>query len=252
MLQNPRGQVAVLRIGCLGGGKCADPSVVLFGRMTIRHTLRRHILVIGSIIFIAGLIAASDTLHDKTGEIIVWCEALISRFPSLGMLVFVLLSIVAAMVAFFSSAVFVPIAVYAWGTTVCLILLWLGWLLGGIASFCVGRFLGRSVAAMLVGEERLTGWQQQVQGRTKFIHILLFQAAVPSEIPGYVLGILRYKFPLYLVALAITEMPYAVAAVYLGESFLEGQSMLFILLGAGAIALSAVGFKAFRRLTEQR
>ena len=220
--------------------------------MTIRHTLQRHVLVIGSIIFIAGLIAASDTLHDKTGEIIVWCEALISRSPLLGLLVFVLLSIAAAMVAFFSSAVFVPVAVYAWGPTVCLILLWLGWLLGGIASFCIGRFLGRSVTAMLVGEEKLASWQQQLQGRTKFIHILLFQAAVPSEIPGYVLGILRYKFPLYLVALAITEMPYAIAAVYLGESFLEGRSMVFVLVGAGAIVLSAVGFKTFRRLTVPR
>lgn len=220
--------------------------------MTVRQTLRRHVLVIGSIIFIAGLIAASDTLHDKTGELIVWCEALISRFPTLGMLVFVLVSMAAAMLAFFSSAVFVPIAVYAWGPTVSLILLWLGWLLGGIASFCVGRFLGRSVAAMLVGEERLTSWQQQVQGRTKFIHIVLFQAAVPSEIPGYVLGILRYKFLLYLVALAIAEMPYALATVYLGESFLEGRYMLFILLGGGAIVLSVVGFKAFRRLTERR
>ena len=220
--------------------------------MTVRQTLRRHVLVIGSIILIAGLIAASDTLHDKTAELIVWCEALISQFPALGMLVFVLLSMAAAMLAFFSSAVFVPIAVYAWGPTVCLVLLWLGWFLGGIASFCVGRFLGRSVAAMMVGEERLTSWQQQVQGRTKFIHILLFQAAVPSEIPGYVLGILRYRFLLYLVALAITEMPYALAAVYLGESFLEGRYMLFILLGVGAIAVSAVGFKTFRRLTERR
>jgi uncharacterized membrane protein YdjX (TVP38/TMEM64 family) len=105
---------------------------------------------------------------------------------------------------------------------------------------------------MLVGEEKLASWQRQLQGRTKFIHILLFQAAVPSEIPGYVLGILRYKFPLYLVALAITEMPYAIAAVYLGESFLEGRSMVFVLVGAGAIVLSAVGFKTFRRLTVPR
>ena len=121
--------------------------------MPIRHTLQRHILVIGSIIIAAGLIAASDTLHDQTEQIIVWIEALISRFPVLGMLVFVLLAMVSAMLAFFSSAVFAPIAIYAWGKTVTLILLWLGWFLGGIVSYCIGRFLGRSVAAMLIGEE---------------------------------------------------------------------------------------------------
>jgi uncharacterized membrane protein YdjX (TVP38/TMEM64 family) len=77
---------------------------------------------------------------------------------------------------------------------------------------------------------------------------LLFQAAVPSEIPGYVLGILRYEFPLYLTALAITELPYAFAAVYLGESFLKGQSLIFILLGLGMILASAFVFQLYRRL----
>ena len=216
--------------------------------MPIRHTLQRHILVIGSIIVVAGLIAASDTLHDQTEQIIVWIEALISRFPVLGMLVFVLLAMVSAMLAFFSSAVFAPIAIFAWGKTVTLVLLWLGWFLGGIVSYCIGRFLGRSVASMLIGEEKIANWRYQVQGRTRFVHILLFQAAVPSEIPGYVLGILRYKFPLYLTALAITELPYALAAVYLGESFLKGQSLVFILLGLGMILTSAFVFQLYRRL----
>jgi len=169
--------------------------------MTIRHHLQSHILIIGTIIIIAGLFAASDTLHDKIEEIIIWTEAAISEAPLLGMLVFVLLSMLSAMVAFFSSAVLAPIAVYAWGKAGCLALLWLGWLLGGIASFCIGRFAGRSVAAMLIGERKIAGWEQQVSEHTRFIHVLLFQAAVPSEIPGYVLGILRYRFLLYLTIL---------------------------------------------------
>ena len=219
--------------------------------MPIRHTLQRHILVIGSIIIVAGLIAASDTLLDQTEHIIVWIEALISRFPVLGMLVFVLLAMVSAMLAFFSSAVFAPIAIFAWGKTVTLMLLWLGWFLGGIISYCVGRFLGRSVASMLIGEGKIANWRYQVQGRTRFVHILLFQAAVPSEIPGYVLGILRFSFPLYLTALAITELPYALAAVYLGESFLQGQSLVFILLGVGMILASAFVFQLYRRFAER-
>jgi uncharacterized membrane protein YdjX (TVP38/TMEM64 family) len=155
------------------------------------------------------------------------------------------------MLAFFSSAVFAPIAIFAWGKTVTLMLLWLGWFLGGIVSYCVGRFLGRSVASMLIGEEKIANWRYQVQGRTRFVHILLFQAAVPSEIPGYVLGILRYSFPLYLTALAITELPYALAAVYLGEFFLQGQSLVFILLGIGMILASAFVYQLYRRLAER-
>jgi uncharacterized membrane protein YdjX (TVP38/TMEM64 family) len=196
--------------------------------MSTRQHLRRHVVLVGTLIIAAGLIAASDTLHDKTAEIILWTEGAISHAPLFGMIVFVLLAMTSAMVAFFSSAVLA-------GKGTCFALLWLGWLLGGIASFCIGRFLGRSVASTIVGEERIAHWESQIGARTRFVHILLFQAVVPSEIPGYVLGILRYRFVLYLTALAVTEIPYAIATVYLGESFLKGESMIFLALGIGVV-----------------
>jgi len=208
--------------------------------MTIHRGLRRHLVIVGIIIVAAGLIAASETLHERIDELIVWSESLIALKPILGMAVFVLLAMVSAMVAFFSSAVVVPIAIYAWGKTGCFLLLWLGWLLGGIASYCIGRFLGRRVAIMLVGEEKIRGWQDQVSLRSRFRHILVFQALVPSEIPGYVLGILRYRFDFFLAALAITELPYVVGVVFLGEYFLQGESTVIILLGLAVIALGGL------------
>lgn len=216
--------------------------------MTVRHNLQRRIVIVGTLIILAGLFTASDTLHDKTEEIIVWTEGAISQAPLLGMVVFVGLAMLSAMVTFFSSAVFAPVAVYAWGKAGCLALLWLGWLLGGIVSFCIGHFFGRTAVSMLIDEEKLAGWERELSERPRFIHVLLFQAAVPSEIPGYVLGILRYRFTLYLLALAITELPYAIAAVYLGESFLEGESALFILLGVAVILSGVFLFYVFRKL----
>lgn len=220
--------------------------------MNIRDYLQRHIVIVGILIVVAGLIAASDTLHDRTDAIIVWIESVISQAPALGMLLFVLLSMVSAMVAFFSSAVFAPVAIYAWGKAGTFMLLWLGWLLGGMLSFAIGRFLGRSVVSVIIDEKKIDGWQRELGTRARFIHVLMFQAAVPSEIPGYVLGMLRYRFPLYLIALAITELPYAIATVYLGEAFLEGNSTVFILLGITVIVLSMFLFQGIRKLLGQR
>lgn len=220
--------------------------------MKIRDYLPRHIVIVGILIVVAGLVAASDTLHDRTDAIIVWTESVISQAPALGMLLFVLLSMVSAMVAFFSSAVFAPVAIYAWGKAGTFMLLWLGWLLGGMLSFGIGRFLGRSVVSVIIDEKKIDGWERELGTRARFIHVLLFQAAVPSEIPGYVLGILRYSFPLYLSALAITELPYAIATVYLGEAFLEGNSTVFILLGITVIVLSMFLFQGIRKFLGQR
>jgi uncharacterized membrane protein YdjX (TVP38/TMEM64 family) len=218
--------------------------------MALRQNLQRRFLVVGTLIMVAGLVAASDSLREETEAIIFWTEGMISEAPLLGMLAFVLLSMLSAMVAFFSSALLAPIAVYAWGKAGCLALLWCGWFLGGVASYCIGRFFGRSVASIIIGEEKIANWEGRVGERTKFIHILLFQAVVPSEIPGYVLGILRYRFLFYLTALGITEIPYAIATVYLGESFLQGESTVFILVGVGIIVLAAFLLQIHRRLVK--
>ena len=217
--------------------------------MAFRRNLQRHLVNIGLLIFLAGLIAASDTLHGRTEAIVVWTENLISQAPLLGMLAFLLLAMLSAMVAFFSSALLAPVAIYAWGKAGCFALLWCGWFLGGVASYCVGRYLGRSVAATIVGSDKITAWEDQVSERTRFIHILFFQAVVPSEIPGYVLGVLRYRLALYLAALGITELPYAVATVYLGHSFLKGEGKIFFLLGIGAITLATFVVHIHRRLS---
>ena len=209
-------------------------------RDSAHRGLRRHVVIVGILIIFAGVVAMSETLHDKADALIVWAEQVVALSPRLGMVVFVLLAMLSAMMAFFSSAVFVPVAVLAWGKSITFILLWLGWLLGGIMSFCIGRFLGRRVAAIIIGEEKIAGWQSQLGQRTRFIHVLLFQAAVPSEIPGYVLGILRYPFALFLIALAISELPYVIGVVFLGESFLQGEGTVFIVLGILVIMVGAL------------
>lgn len=218
--------------------------------MALRQNIQRRFLVVGALIIVAGLIAASESLHQETEAIIFWTEGMIAGAPLLGMLVFVLLAMLSAMVAFFSSALLAPIAVYTWGKAGCLALLWCGWLLGGIVSFAIGRFFGRSVVSMIIGEGKLANWQNQVSERTRFIHILFFQAVVPSEIPGYLLGMLRYRFLLYLAALGITEIPYAIATVYLGESFLEGESKAFMLVGVGIIVVAIFLFQIHRRIVK--
>jgi uncharacterized membrane protein YdjX (TVP38/TMEM64 family) len=77
--------------------------------------------------------------------------------------------------------------------------------------------------------------------------VLLFQLAVPSEIPGYVLGLARYGLRKYLMVLALAELPYAVGTAYLGESLLKQRTVLLLGLGALAIFVSAWALHVLRR-----
>ena len=61
------------------------------------------------------------------------------------------------------------------------------------------------------------------------------------------LGLLRYSFAKYVTALGLAELPYAIATVYLGVSFLERRTFLFVVLGIAVGALSLLAFRVLQR-----
>lgn len=209
--------------------------------------LRRH-LILGALILLAVLISASDALYALATRLVVAAEGIIAVYPTLGMVLFVVLTALSAMLMFFSSALLVPVGVYAWGKLGCFLLLWLGWLFGGIASYQIGRYLGQPVVKRFVPEEKLAHYEARIATQAPFYVILLFQLALPSEIPGYVLGTLRYRFTWYLAVLALAELPYALGTVFLGAGFLQRRYLLMIGLGTAGVILAAW---SFRRLQQQ-
>ncbi len=216
--------------------------------MRTNHLFHTRSLILGAIIIAAAVIVSSDSLYEKIEYIIRYAESIIYQYPVYGVLLFVALAIVSAMLAFYSSAILVPIGVYAWGATECFILLWIGWILGGILSFYIGYNYGRSVAVKLIGNSRFTNFENFFGQNAKFAHILLLQTALPSEIPGYLLGALRYHFPSYLMALAIAELPYAIGTVFLGANFLQRNSVTIILIGIFVIIASTWIYLTFKKV----
>jgi len=213
------------------------------------HPLRlRRLAALVALVAAAGFIVASDTLHGRLAEAVTWGEALIARAPVAGVAVFVVLSALSAVFAFFSSGLLAPVAVAAWGPLGTFALLWLGWLLGGMVTYAVGRYLGRSAVALFVDDATLALWESRVTSRAHVSHVALFQVAMPSEVLGYVLGLVRYSFRTYMAVLALTEIPYALAVVYLGESFLAGNAWAFVLIGVATLAVSALIYYLVRRV----
>ncbi|HEU5041839.1 MAG TPA: VTT domain-containing protein [Gemmatimonadales bacterium] len=192
----------------------------------------------------AALVLLLPALHQRLLELIDSAGEPIRRRSTEGMVLFVALAGLSAMLAFVSSVVLIPIAVHVWGPTRCALLLWLGWFLGGLASYAVGRYLGRPIVERLVRREAIERYERWANSGPGLVPILLLQLAIPSDVAGYVFGLVRCPLPRFLVALAIAEIPYAVASVYLGVSFLERRLWPLLALG---IALAGLGAWAIRR-----
>lgn len=208
------------------------------------HRMRAILLVMLGAALIA--LAWSDMVHQAVLQVFEAAKVVMAEHPVVGPPLFVLLSALAAMLAFFSSAVLVPAAVYAWGPWVCTALLWLGWLIGGVASYGLAYRFGRPVLRWLAPGRAITTYQRRLRKEASFGFILLFQLAMPSEIPGLVLGLAHFPLERYVLALAIAELPYALGTTLLGASFVSRQFGLLVSLGAIAALAAVVLGRAFR------
>jgi len=205
---------------------------------------RGRFLILVAVLVVALALASSDAGRKLVGSIFESADGLISAHPRAGVIVFVVLAALSAMLAFLSSALLLPVAIHVWGDRTAFGLLWLGWLLGGVTAYAMGKYLGRNAVQWIVPMQRLRHYERQLASEATFGRVLLFHLLVPSEIPGYVLGLLRYPFRRYIAILAIAEIPFAIGAVYLGSSFVHGN--LFVFIGLAAVALAASIFTTHR------
>jgi uncharacterized membrane protein YdjX (TVP38/TMEM64 family) len=220
-----------------------DASVTTVPRA---HGWRRAFVVV-LICTSVALLLSVDGVYDGLRRALAAAEPLIAEHPYLGAVSFVLLAAVSAVLAFFSSALLLPAAVFAWGNTITLALLWLGWLIGGACTYALGRGLRRPGSRASRPPSQLGFYVHRVSGDVSFALVLLLCLALPSEVPGYLCGYLGVRFRTYAGALALAELPYAAGAVLLGEGAVNrhiGWLVTFGLLGA---ALSLYALRALHR-----
>jgi uncharacterized membrane protein YdjX (TVP38/TMEM64 family) len=211
----------------------------------------RFWLLAGAAVFAMGLLLQSAAFKEFLDAMVAWAEEIMNAHPVWGALVFFLFSALSAMLAFASSVVLVPPASLVWGKTVTFLLLWGGWTVGAVAAFGIGR--GASpLLRHLVHKEKLAKYQEFISTRMKFWAVLVFCLAVPSEIPGYLFGGMKYPFLKFLAAIGIAEAVYALGVILAGDKLLNAQpGPLFLVLAAMAAVALAAGF-ALRRLRKQR
>jgi uncharacterized membrane protein YdjX (TVP38/TMEM64 family) len=200
-----------------------------------------------------GLVLSSAAAHAALLRALDHVQQTASAHPRLAAALVVLFAGVAAMLAFVSSWLVIPLAVHTWGTGNALLLVWAGWLLGGAASYAIGRFLGAPVVRWLGFSRLLAGYEARVSSRTPFLLAFLFQLALPSEIRGYLFGLGRYPFGRYALSLALAELLFGIASIYLGVGIVQRRTPLVAAMGLALVLMSAWSlYVLHRRFTGPR
>lgn len=182
--------------------------------------------------------ALTPSVREGLEVAIDWAKQLMESHSVEGGAVFFLFSALSAMLAFASSTILVPPANLAWGQPVTFLLLWGGWVAGAIAAYWIGR-LAFPLLLRSGYQEKLEKYQDYASRRMSFWMVLLFCLAIPSEIPSYLFGSLRYPFWKFLAAMATAELGYALGIVIVGEGLLIDKPF-FVLAVVGLCVLVAL------------
>lgn len=171
-------------------------------------------------------------LQDYFEQTAIFLQSYNDIYPSLSILLFISLSALSTMMIFFSTVWLVPMAIALWNAPATALFLLIGWLIGAIFSYFIGRYGGYPIVRKIILPKRLSYYENLMASKLNFWTVFLLRLVLPSEIPGYVLGIIRYPFIKYFSITFLAELPYAIYAVYAIDSIINKNPVVFFISAA--------------------
>jgi uncharacterized membrane protein YdjX (TVP38/TMEM64 family) len=210
-------------------------------------TTARRVAAAGLLVGIVALLVLSERLHRTLVALLAPAQDLAAAHPILAAGVVIVFAALGAMIAFVSSWAVLPFAVFTWGALGTLLLLWAGWIVGGAASYAIGRYIGRPAIGWFASTAVMERYERRISDKSTFGMIVLLQLGLPSEIPGYLLGVVRYPFAWFLTALSLTTLVHGVPAVLLGAGLVERRPWQVAAISGVMIVLVLAAAYALRR-----
>ena len=181
--------------------------------------MRRSVIILVILILVTAAFGTSSLLQDIFSSAADAVNSYITIHPVAGVVMFILLAAFSAMLSLFTSIPTLPFAVVVWGKMLTFTFLLIGWIIGAIVSYAIGRYGLHFIFRRLLPIGKIESYRKKLSEHSQFILVVLFRLALPAEVTGLVLGSLRYNFIKYMLASVISEVPFAVVSVYAGDSF---------------------------------
>lgn len=194
---------------------------------------KRNIWALVIVVLVIGLFWISTAFSNYFEYGVFLIREYATQFPIQSLLIFIALTVISALIFSFSSVWFLPVAIGVWGKGITFALLLTGWIIGNIISYLIGKYAGYPLVKKFIPEKKIEKYKNlYLEGDAGFGIVFLSRFILPSEIPGYLLGILRYRFWPYFLATVLSEAPYALIAVYAIDAVLKRDIILLLCWGA--------------------
>lgn len=151
-----------------------------------------------------------------------------SNFP--GILIYILITIIAIVIAPISTVFLIPIASNIFGWFYAGIFNIIGWFIGALIVFWISRKYGLPLVKKFIPLDKLFKIEAKIPEENLFIDIVLLRMIIPVDILSYALGLFsKVKFKTYAFATFIGIIPFSFAFSYLGTIPFNYQILGFVI-----------------------
>tara|TARA_Y100000310_G_scaffold142407_1_gene141943 strand:+ start:7875 stop:8528 length:654 start_codon:yes stop_codon:yes gene_type:complete len=149
-----------------------------------------------------------------------------------GLLIYVLVILLAMVVAPISSIPLIPLMSNVWGWKVTGAVSIIGWTLGSIIVFWICRLWGVKIVGRLISLRQVHAWESKIPQENLFFVVFWLRMIIPVDILSYALGLFsKIKFWPYTIATFLGVIPAAFALAYLGTLNFSFQLIIFLIAG---------------------
>jgi len=188
---------------------------------------------IGLFIILALFILSSYFVRNN----IDFIENLIGN-DFLGILIYILISITAIVIAPISMMPLIPVASNLWGWFFAGIINIIGWTLGSVIVFFISRKYGVKLIKRFVSLKKINEFESKIPKENLFIDIVLLRMILPIDILSYALGLLsKVDFKTYVLATIIGVTFFAFVFSFLGTISIYYQLIGFFVVGLIVVLL---------------
>jgi uncharacterized membrane protein YdjX (TVP38/TMEM64 family) len=194
-----------------------------------RKEYTKRIIGFSIVIALAILFFYSLTLQKNIFYLISRLGFIVQQNHVIGIAIFVIITALGIILSPFSGVPLIPVAITAWGKWIAGILVLTGWMIGAAITYLLGRSALYPLLKLLIPLKKLEYYRKLISGKVTFGLVVLFRFAMPVEVPGYVLGIIKYPLKKYMFASLISFIPFSIFMIYASHAFLSQNVSLFII-----------------------
>ncbi len=196
--------------------------------MSFRITKKNIALALG-IFLIAILFVETSVLSTKYQSTL---QYFMHRDELESKLAYIFVTILAIVVAPFSTLPLLPIAASMWGWFTAGLLTITGWVIGSQIAFSLARKFGKPLVKKLISLDSLENFEDRFPSHNLFYTVTLMRMVLPVDILSYALGLFsKIDSKRFFLSTLIGVTPFAFIFSYTGTLSLTLQALVFLEIG---------------------